>query len=217
MNRFYIQAGIFSLFIFLIGIMVGIWIDNYRISSIRSSLAETDIDSNDARLLSSYLQRFGKDYCAVALEQNLAYNNKIYQDGREIEEKIDANIFTPEVEQEWRRYTLLQVQFWLNSIELKDKCDFDYHNVVHLFREKNATREEEIDNKVQSSVLLDLKEICGRKMMLIPVTFDTNLIVVDAVAKQFNIKEYPAVIIDESSVFQGLTSKETLNSLLDCT
>lgn len=216
MRRVYIQAGIFSLFVFLIGIMIGVWIDNARLGSIRSALSEADINSYDARLLNNYLQKFGKIYCDVALEQNLAYNDKIYEEGKKIEKKIDANIFTPEIEQEWRRYTLLQTQFWLNSVELKEKCGFDYHTVVHLSRHTNTTTAEEISNKVQSSVLLDLKEKCGKKMMLIPITVDTNLIVVDAIVKQFGVSDYPAVIIDEDFVFQGMTTEEKLNELLRC-
>jgi len=216
MRRVYIQAGILSLLVFLIGIMAGIWIDNTRIGGIRDSLSEADINSYDARLLNSYLQRFGKEYCDVALEQNLAYNGKIYGEGRKIEDKINADIFTPEVEQEWRRYTLLQIQFWLNSVELKEKCGFDYHTAVHLFRQKDTTNAEEINNKVQSGILLDLKEVCGNKVMLIPITADTDLIVADAIAKQFSVSEYPAVIIDESFVFQGVTTKDKLNEILQC-
>ncbi|MEK6909978.1 MAG: hypothetical protein AABW61_02785 [Candidatus Aenigmatarchaeota archaeon] len=216
MRKVYIQAGILSLFVFSIGVMIGIWIDNTRLGGIRSALSEADINSYDARLLNSYLQRFGKEYCDIALEQNLAYNDKIYEDGRKIEDKINANIFTPEIEQEWRRYTLLQTQFWLNSVELKEKCGFDYHTVVHVFRQKNTTNAEDINNKVQASILLDLKDKCGKKMMLIPITIDTNLIVVEAVAKQFGISDYPAVIVDESFVFQGVTVKDKLNELLQC-
>lgn len=216
MRRVYIQAGILSLFVFLIGIMIGVWIDNMRLGSIRDALSEADINSYDARLLNSYLQRFGEEYCNVALEQNLVYNDKIYEEGKKIEDKINANIFTPEVEQEWRRYTLLQTQFWLNSVELKEKCGFDYHTVVHLFRQKNATTAEEINNKVQSSILLDIKEKCGNKVMLIPITVDTDLIVVDAIVKQFSVSEYPAVIIDENFVFQGVTTEDKLNDIIQC-
>ncbi len=216
MKRVYVQAGVLSLLVFFIGIMAGIWIDNQRLGGIRDALSEADINSYDARLLNSYLQRFGEHYCNIALEQNLAYNEKIYGEGKKIEDKINANIFTPEVEQEWRRYTLLQTQFWLNSIELKEKCGFDYHTVVHLFRLKDTPLEEDRNNNVQASILLDIKEKCGSKIMLIPITADTDLVVVDAIAKQFSITEYPAVVINESFVFQGVTGKDKLNSLLNC-
>lgn len=216
MKPVYVQAVIFSAFVFFIGIMIGIWIDNTRLADIRGALSEADISTYDARLLNNYLQRFGQEYCGVALQQNLAFNDKIYEEGRKIEDKINANIFTPEIEQEWRRYTLLQTQFWINSVELKEKCGFDYHTVVHIFRQKNTTTPEEINNKVQASVLLDLKDKCGNKMMLIPITADTDLIVVDAVTKQFDISDYPAVIVDENFVFQGVTTKDKLNELLQC-
>lgn len=212
----YLKAGVLTLFVFLMGIMVGIWIDNYRLSSIRSSISETDINWNDARLLERYFEKFGQNSCNLALEQNLAYNKKIYTEGKEIEKKIEANIFTPDVEQEWRRYILLQTQFWLNSIELKERCNFNYSNVVYLFRQKELDRDEAINNRVQSSVLSNLKEECGNKIMLIPITTDLNLIVVDSVVKKYNITEFPATIVDENYVFQGVTKRDTLEKLLNC-
>ncbi|MBI2545420.1 MAG: hypothetical protein HYW22_02390 [Candidatus Aenigmarchaeota archaeon] len=216
MKRIFIQAGILTLFVFLIGIMIGVWLDNFRLASISNSLSESDINSYDARLLNSYIGTFGKNYCNVALEQNLEYNNKIYEDGKNIESRLTASSFSSNTMQEWRRYTLLQTQFWLNSIELKDNCNFTYHTVVHLFRLQNTTTTEEVDNKVQSNILLSLKEKCGNKMMLIPITADSNLVTVGAISKQFNVTEYPAIIIDESHVFQGLTAKDKLNSVIQC-
>lgn len=216
MKRVYIQAGILSIFIFLIGIMIGMWVDGMRISGIRNSLSEADINSYDSRLLNAYFQRLGTEYCGVALEQNLAYNDRIYDEGREIEKKINSNIFTPEIEQEWRRYVLLQTQFWLNSMELKEKCGFDYHTVVHLSRQKESPVSEQIDNKAQSSVLLDLKETCGNRIMLIPITADSDLVVVDSITKQFNISRYPAVVVDESLVLQGTVPLEELRSIVGC-
>ncbi|MBI2084014.1 MAG: hypothetical protein HYT70_00115 [Candidatus Aenigmarchaeota archaeon] len=216
MKRIFAQAALFSLLILLLGIMIGIWIDNYRLSSIRESLSSADVNSDDARLLGVYLQRFGESYCNVALEKNLEYNDKIYSEGRDIERKIESNVFTPEVQQEWRRYSLLQTQFWLNSVDLKERCSFNYSTVVYLSRQNSDSTLEEIDSKVQSGILLDLKERCGRQMMLIPITADVNLTVVDAIKGQFNITQYPAVIVDESFVFEGLVSEDTLNELLKC-
>jgi len=108
------------------------------------------------------------------------------------------------------------VQFWFNSIELKERCGFDYHNVVYISQEKNATNGEKIDNRLQSSILLSLKEECGNKIMLIPLTADVDLIVMDSVIKQFSIIQYPSVIIDEAYVFQGLTTIEDLENIVKC-
>jgi hypothetical protein len=213
----YFQAAVFALLVFLIGVMIGIWLDNYRLSDIRSSLSEADINWNDARLLDSYFKVLGKNYCNTSLQQNLAYNDKIYAEGKDIENKIENNgfVFTPDIEQEWRRYNLLQVQFWLNSLDLKNECNFTYHNVIYLSRMEDK-KNGNVDEKVQSLVMLELKNRCGNKIMLIPLSTDVNLIVVDSMVKQFKITKYPAVVVDEKTVFQGPTSLETLQSIVNC-
>jgi len=212
----HIKPAIITIFIFLLGLMIGIAIDNHRVSQVRKTISESEIRWNDALLLNQHLENLGNSSCDLALEENLKYNNAIYTYGRQIEKIIEATTFTPELEQEWTRYNLLQVQFWFNSIELKERCGFYYHNVVYISREKNTTNGEEVNNKLQSSVLLDLKEKCGNKIMLIPLTGDVDLIVMDSVIKQFDIIEYPSVIIDEKYVFQGLTTIEDLENIVKC-
>jgi hypothetical protein len=212
----HIRPAIIAIFIFLIGLMIGIAIDNYRVSQVRKTISESEIRWNDALLLNQHLEKLGNISCDLALDENLKYNDAIYTYGKQIEKTIEATTFTPELEQEWTRYNLLQVQFWFNSIELKERCGFDYHNVVYISREKSTTNGEKIDNKLQSSILLNLKEKCGNKIMLIPLTADVDLIVTDSVIKQFDIIEYPSVIIDEKYVFQGLTTIEELENIVKC-
>lgn len=212
----YVKAVIPTVFLLLIGIMIGIWIDNFRLGSSRKALSESEINWNDAQLLHTYLEKLGKEKCDLAFQQNLEYNNKIYKKGLEIEKVMKANVFTPEVKQEWKRYVLLQTQFWFNSMELKNKCNLQYQNAVYLYRLENLSRDEAINNKVQSSALLELKERCGNKIMLIPLTTDLDLVSVETIVKQYDIEQFPAVIIDEKHVFQGLTTLEELMKVVNC-
>lgn len=211
----YVKATILTLIVFSSGILLGIFIDQYRLEDIRQRIASLDVSWNDARLLNLYFQKLEKDYCDLALEQNLKYNQKIYLEGLEIEFAEKTNRFTPELLDQKRRYILLQTQFWFNSIELKERCNFTYHNVVYFYKHKNVTRDEVIDQKTQAAVLLDLKEICGNKIMLIPLAADLNLTVIDAIVKQHNITKYPAIIIDDL-VIQGLTSLNDLKKIVNC-
>ncbi len=212
----YSKPFVLTVFIFLIGIMMGIWVDNARTSGIKNMMGESEILWEDTRLLNMYITSIGQEDCEAAFEENLAYNNRIYGYGKEIEAKMEASTFAPEIEQEWRKYILLQFQFWLNSIELKEKCNFDYSNVVYFFRRDGVSNGEEIDNRLQSTILLDLKEKCGRGMMLIPLTTDENLETIDLAVRNFNITKFPAVVIDEEHVFQGLASTEELEMYVEC-
>ncbi len=212
----YAKAAIATTVVFISGIVFGMWLDETRLSSVRNTITKIETDLSDARLLSEYIQKLGGDACNSALSQNLAFNQKIYQDGLSIENAIEASGMTPDLEQEQRKYVLLQTTFWLNSIELKYKCSFNYSNVVHLFDQKDLTREEAIDNKLQSGVMLDLKEKCGSKIMLIPLAADLDLSVTDAIIKQHNIQKLPAVMIDSDKIFQGVTSLDELNNVTKC-
>ena len=215
----YFKTLLLTVFVFILGAIFGIWIDNYRLAEVRTAISQIDVSSNDARLLNLYFGRLGLlggENCQLALDQNLIYNNKIYEEGLGIERAIEANKFTPELENEKQRYVLLQVQFWFNSIDLKAKCKFDYSNVVHLYEEKDISNEQTAENELQSSILLELKQKCGNKIMLIPLETDLNLTVVDTITKQYNITKYPAIIINEETVFQGVTPLADLENAVGC-
>lgn len=211
----YTKALIPTLLVFLIGIMAGIWIDNFRLASARKSISESEISWNDAQLFNAYFRSLGTESCDTALDINLQYNENIYSRGTEIEKTIKSSVFTPEVEQEWKRYNLLQLQFWLNSVELKEKCNFDYHTIVHL-DELHPNISSQVDSKLQSQILVDLKEKCGNKIMLIPLDVDLGLISINSIVNQFSIQELPAIVIDENIVLQGITSVKELQEIVNC-
>lgn len=212
----YVEALIVTIFIFFSGIMVGIWIDNYRVSKVRKELLSDTVFWDDSLFLTKFTQLYGGNSCQEALKMNLLYNQKIYQRGKEIEDAIKLNKFTPEMKEELKRYTLMQIQFWLNSIELKKKCNFTYHTVVHLQQFFPKTEESRVENKAQSNVMLNLKNECGGKIMLIPISVDLNLTSAQAILLHYNITKLPAIIIDEKYVFQGLTSIDTLRKYTGC-
>jgi len=212
----YIEALIITLFVFFTGIMVGIWVDNYRISKIRQELLSDTVFWDDSLFLTKFTQLYGGNSWNEALKMNLLYNQKIYERGKEIEQAIKLDKFAPEMKEELKKYTLMQIQFWLNSIELKKKCNFTYHDVVHLQQFFPSTEKEKIDNKAQSNVMIKLKNECGGKIMLIPISVDLNLTTTKAILLHYNITKLPAVIIDEKYVFQGVTPIETLRKYVKC-
>ncbi len=212
----YSKPFMLATLIFLIGIFGGMVLDSIRADIVENNLSESEIMWEDARLLNMYINVIGQEQCDAAFRENLEYNDKIYGYGKDIEDKLEANVFSSELTQEWRKYNLLQFQFWLNSIELKDKCGFDYSNVVYISRMDITPNGETVDNELQSQILLNLKDKCGQNMMLIPLTADADLETIDVVVGQYNITEFPSVIIDEEHVFQGLTSTEELEEHLLC-
>ncbi|MCD6367659.1 MAG: hypothetical protein J7L45_01080 [Candidatus Aenigmarchaeota archaeon] len=213
MKKIMIITGLLTLVFLLMGFFFGLWFDTLRTQEVKNELAEVDIMWNDARLQSLYYETFSNgEMCDSALKGNLEFNKKIYEEGQRIERYEKVNRFTPDLITQKKRYALLQLQFWFNSIKLRDKCHFNYSTVVYLYSHYNKSLSTE--QKIEGTLLYQLKEKYGPKMMLIPLPADLGIVSIDAVKDQYNITQLPAIIVDEKYVFQGLTNKSQIEEVL---
>ena len=146
------------------------------------------------------------------LKGNLKFNKKIYEEGQKIERYEKVNRFAPHLITQKKRYALLQLQFWFNSINLRKKCNFNYSTVVYLYSHYNKS----LSNiqKVEGTLLSQLKEEYGSEMMLIPLPGDLGLVSIDTIKSQYNITKLPAIIVNEKYVFEGRTNKSQIEEVL---
>lgn len=217
MANVFLRAAVLTTVVFFIGVQIGVWIDFSRVEEIKSMLTETEVQFNDARLQTSYYDFFGFDSCQHAIDANLEYNDRIYREGLKIESYEAVNKFSPGMLMEREKYALAQFQFWLNSLKIRDTCKADYYVLLHLW--KYDTKEQpdiEIPQKVQSAVLLELKEKCGKKLMLSNTPVDINLTSVTLVTKNYNITKMPAIIINKDVVLQGLHNLSEIEKYVEC-
>ncbi|MBI5061422.1 MAG: hypothetical protein HZB67_03850 [Candidatus Aenigmarchaeota archaeon] len=220
MNVF-IKAGLLTVIVLAIGIQIGLWIESNKIAEIKSSLETTDLLFNDARMQSIYYQMFSVPndtvFCNAALAANLKYNDMIYQRGLEIERYEASGKFTPQTLLDRKKYALLQFQFWMNAMQIKKKCGFNYHVVLHLWKYSSEDYNTNLDQKLQSAVLLELKEKCGPKLMLSNAPIDLNLTTIEMLADNYNISNTPAIVIDDDTILQGFQDLGRLSYYINCT
>lgn len=208
------KAGVLTLLIFVSGVFIGYWLDSSRVEAIREEYQLMEIGSNDARMQSLYYQTFRNtsNFCEPAIKHNLEFAEFIYSEGAKLEEYEKANRLSPSLVTDKRRYVLLQLQFWLNSIELKTVCNASYVNLVYFYSHYNNT----IQEQVQGDALLELKKNCGRNLMLIPLPVDLNITTVDMLTEQYNITNTPTILVDEEIKLEGLQSMGDLREHVSC-
>lgn len=214
-DNIFFKAAVLTTVVFIIGIAFGMWMDSIRLNEIESSIEEITIQWNDAKMQESYYNAFidTPGFCDSAIEANLDFNEKIYEQGIKIERYEIVNKFTPTLQLEKKRYALLQTQFWMNSIHLREVCDVDYTTVVYLHSKNESFA---INQKVQSAVLLDAKKACGNDIMLIPLPADLGIQTIEIVKSNFGIETFPSIIINENIVLQGLQTESDLAQYIDC-
>jgi len=215
LDNVFIKAAVLTTIVFSLGVLVGAWLDVSRLESVKASLEDISDSWSDARMQTLYYQMFVKapGFCDAAIQSNLDFNAKIYEEGVRIERYEEVNKFTPALLSEKRRYALLQLQFWFNSVELRESCDANYTTLVYLYSKNDSLS---IEQNLQSAVLLEAKDKCGDRLMLIPLPADIDIETIELVKSNFGISRFPALLIDESVVLEGLQSELDLAKAVQC-
>jgi len=215
MRKVFLKTFALTVLVFIIGFYAGILFDNLRLEEIKSRLTEIDNLWNDVRLLQSFTQRMIDNKsldCSILLRENLIAGDKIYQEGQKVEEYEKANRFTPTIFVEKERYALLDLQFWLNSIDMKRICNASYSTVIYFYSQYNKTTEQGF----QDRVLLDLKEKCGPQIIYITFPSDMGITTLNVIRDIYNIEKLPAIMINESIVLYSPKSMRELEKYVKC-
>jgi hypothetical protein len=215
MKKIFLKTLALTIVVFVIGFYSGIILDNLRLEEVKSRLTQIDNLWNDARLLQSYIQRMADNksfYCGFLLEENLKSGDKIYEEGSKVEEIEKVNRFTPTFILEKERYALLDLQFWLNSIDIKKACNASYSTVIYFYSQYNRTPEQGF----QDRVLWELKQKCGPQIIYITFPSDMKISTVEVVKNIYNIQKIPAILINESVVLYSPVSTGDLEKYVKC-
>ena len=208
------KALVLTVILFLVGVSLGVFIESYRSNSIKDQYEELEFELLDSKLRTNFYQLMGEDFCDIAVEDNLAFSDRIYEEGKKIEVYAKFNRLGDKLIEEKKKYTLLKTEFWLNSILLRDKCNEDYETVVYFYLDDPQEDNIKQSLNVQSRILGDLKEKYGSEIMLIPLPTDLDVSVVNAFVELNDITMFPTILINEEIKLEGLHNLEDIEKLI---
>ena len=209
------KAAIITIIVFVLGVSLGMLIESSRTSSIRDEYKLVEVEWADIKLQSSYFQVLSPEFCDKAIKGNLNFADRVYEEGLKIERYENANKLAgkDQLLYEKQRYTLFKIDFWLNSIYLKNKCNANYTNVVYFYLDSPSLTEKPKQDTL-SLILKDLKQKHGQSIMLIPIPLNLNLATVDVVKSTYDIDVSPTILINEKTKLEGLYSLEEIEATL---
>lgn len=205
------KALVLTVVVFLLGVFLGFALEKNRISDIEKEFQRIDLQWNDAKLQTLYYQNLEPRFCDSAIKENLEFADKVYNEGLRIESYDKANFLTNDLELEKKKYALLKVEFWLNSIVLKEKCKAKYANLVYFFAD-DADIETEAEQDTQAEILKDLKEKYGKDLMLIPLPIDSDISMINVMKETYDISKTPTILVNEKIKLDGLQSFDELEA-----
>lgn len=210
------QALIVTIAIFIIGLFLGIALEERRAAEAEERFIASELSLMDSFALSSLTKVSGNDSvsCDVLVDSNLNFADRIYQDARSFEEYFQSEMLTGNMKLVLKRYDLLRTLLWINTMDIPKNCMEQTSVVVYLFERDSDDLVIQSTNRVWERVLSDLKQEKGNKIILIPIGIDRDLISLNALTSELGVQNYPTVVIDNEHVISELKSVEEFKEYL---
>lgn len=206
------QAFIVTVAVFFIGLFLGMYIESQRVDEINEFYASSEIALMDLFALNSLVSS-GEFGCEVAIDSNLKFADRIYNEAILLEEYETAEQLGDQLSVAHRKYDLLRTFLWINAMEIKESCKGEYNVVVYLYEQQTQDLAQRAEQRVWSQLLLELKEQSGGEVVLIPIAVDSSLESLDALVASYMVETYPVVIIN-TQVISDLRSAEELGQYI---
>lgn len=206
------EALIIAVFIFSLGILLGVFLENWRKGNIEALYSESELKLLDLEIQSQILGF--KDFsCENAIKENIEFGDRIFEEAILLQQLEESQTLTEALTMQHKKYDLLRTLFWINSIKIKERCKNPFHTVVYLY--KNAP---DIDTRAKqnafSKTLSELKDNVGNKIVLIPIAGNMNLTSTESLMKEYNIEKLPVVIVDEKYRVYEIEELPKIESLI---
>lgn len=206
----YVIAGVLTLLIFGLGLVLGLVLTEKRIdqADLVNNLQQQGYDSIQLQyLLLKTLEN--EESCPAAIK---SLENNIFElDNARIklESYIEKSLNQQDSEDFIalkRSYTLSEVRYWLLVKEAEKICKNSFVTILYFYSNKKCD-----DCGAQGTILTYLKEKFGEKVLIFAIDrdFKQHEPLIEVLEKAYDIQAVPTLIVNEKK-FEGLTKREEL-------
>jgi hypothetical protein len=208
------EALVISLFIFGCGLLLGYFIEANRVNSVESAYSNAEINlldiQNQMILFSTNID------CELAIQKNIEFGDKIYQEALTLEKYDDSSQLSDGLIAQQKKFSTLRVLFFLNSINIRDKCPNSFDVLTYFYKYHSSSVSEKTAQTVFSNKLIDLKQKYGNKIILIPISSDLSIDSVDILMKNYKING-TGVLVNKNAVISSVDDLVNIEQFLNIT
>src|SRR3989338_8211039 len=100
----FFEALLITLVLLSVGFSIGLYFESFRTSKVIQGYKNFEVEALDLKLQNYYFQTLNKGNCMVALEENINFADRLYDEGLIIQKYEDINQITEELLLEKKRY-----------------------------------------------------------------------------------------------------------------
>lgn len=213
----YIIAGILTLLIFILGVLLGMVIEGKRISYIENLYQKQQVEFSSTQLQYAYLNALaedeksgngeGSDSCQNVFKK-FDFNLKQLGEASDKLQSYAANnrISSEEFQLLKRQYTIELLRYWLFSKQVQDICGEDFVRVLYFFSDDKKCPQ----CADEQAVLTYLKNKFNQKILIFAIDESlTEEQMVKLLKLQYEIDAYPTLIIEDVK-YEGFVSADEM-------
>ncbi|MDD5086869.1 MAG: conjugal transfer protein TraF [Candidatus Nanoarchaeia archaeon] len=208
----YLIAGIITAVIFLLGIMLGMVVEGQRVQYIDKVNRVEKLDYNSLQIQYAYIEQLSREENCEAVSKTFESSVKSLIETSERLESYEknSNINKEEFKILKREYMLAQLNYWLLAQRTKNICDRDLVTILYFYStDKECPRCGE-----QAFILTYLKQKFGGNLLIFSLDSTyTDEPMIEMLKQQYDIHEYPTLIIENRKV-GGFSSKSEILSII---
>ena len=213
-KRVFWEALILTALIFLLGFLAGLIFENKRVEVIEEYYIQSENSLMDIFALNNFAS-LNNISCGALISSNINFADRIYDEAKILEEYERTGKITDKMDVQHKKYDIMRTFLWINTIKTAEICEDDsIHTVVYIYQFNINDLTEKATNSVWSKILVDLKETRGNEIILIPIAVDGNIIALNSILENYDVQQYPVLIIDNKYVINELSSVEEIENYL---
>ena len=200
-----IKAGAVTVLVLLLGILLGYQMDDLRQDHLSEELRQSNLETETFSVLDDYVQRSDRDHCQLMDVQIPSIGERNGELGSELERFEAQNIGSDEEYRYIRdRYYNNQLRLYMALNSYKDRCNGTNQTIILYFFDDST------ESQRQGAVLNEVVTQKNVQVFSFNAEVDDSL-VVDVLTEDFNVTDYPTVIVNDDQKFEGFISENELN------
>ena len=200
-----IKAGAVTVLVLALGILLGFQMDDLRQDHLSEELRQSNLETETFSVLDNYVQRSDRDHCQLMEVQIPSIGERNGELGSELERFEAQNIGSDEDYRYIRdRYYNNQLRLYMALNSYKDRCNGTNQTTILYFFDDST------ESQRQGAVLNEVVKQKNVQVFSFNAEVEDSLIV-DVLTEDFNVTEYPTIIVNDDQKFEGFISENELN------
>jgi len=206
------EAFLIAAVIFILGLLIGIFVESDRLQQVNDYYSQAQVSLIDSLAMSNSIN--SAQECSNLINSSINFADNIYSQALLLEKYEASGKITDMMKTAHAEYDLLRTILWQNLITIKSKCPNKFNFVIYLYNYNPTDLGQKAVQNAWSNVLFDLKQKEGNNLILVPIAVNSNLSSLNLLTNNFNIKNYPAVIINNNKTIYSLQSVSDIEKYL---